>query len=72
MQRFVWMSAVLLAAPVAAWAHPGHAAGAAGIPWVHYLTDPYHLLIGALSALCVGALAGLALRVLRACESTRS
>jgi len=72
MRPIVPTATVLLIAASPAWAHPGHPAGAPGISWLHYLTDPYHLLVGALSAVCVGAVVALAVRARHARERARS
>jgi len=54
--------AATLVTPAAALAHPGHLghlgpAAGGSVGWLHYLTDPYHLLIGLLAAVCVVGLA---------------
>lgn len=42
---------LVLAAPSIVSAHPGHA-GPGGVGWAHYLSDPYHLLLGVAAVLC--------------------
>ena len=52
MKATLFGSGLIWAVPSFVYAHPGHA-GPAGIGWVHYLTNPYHLALGMAAALCV-------------------